>query len=888
METLVSLKTKPRLFALQFALFRIFGILFVLVACPMMGQVLAQKPLSENDYGLWSTLQVDQLSSKGTWVSYRMQYESGTDTLFVKNTNKSKQYIFVKGYDAHFKNDSYFTCLVEGKGLVIQNLDNGKQQVISDVVSYSLSDGNAYLILQCQNEVGATWIEIRSFDGVRKAKLDGVAHFVLSPNGTQVLCVTEGNEASVLLFDLKSLKQLLIAKAPFSEYSNLVWDMQGTSLAFIETQVDSDGNTTNSIVCYYSEKEKQLLKFESKVFADFPKGMEVAGNGSVALTISEDGQRVFFGMKTSKKRESSKNDVQVWNSNDTWLYPLKHKIDDWNVVAKVGMWLPLEHRFMALTTNEQPMLVLDGKQRHAITFNPSQNKTLGAYDDLMDFYIRDLESGTQKLFLPQHSNEVNHILVSPAGNYVLYFKNSDWYVYDIALDKHITITKDLPTSFVDSSNQYFGIEPSGAIGWTANDASVLLYDNYDIWKIQIGGSAERLTNGRAQKIKFRLYSEEGKGVIIPNYNGYSSTTIDLDKGLLLKTSCADDLSMGYFTWNAIKGTQPLVYGATMKDQLVKAQNSSTYVYREQYYDFPPMLVVRKDMNKPAKVLVESNAQHYHYLQSKSQLIRYTNSKGIPLKAALFYPAGYDATKKYPMIVSIYQLQSESIATYVNPSEYNSIGLNIAHFVSKGYFVLLPDIVYELGRAGSSATDCVVSATQAVIEKGLVDPKRIGLIGHSFGGYETNFIITQTDLFAAAIAGSGFTDLVNGYFSLGWNTGTPEFWRYEKQQVRIGKSFYEDKQAYVENSPIWHAENVTTPLFSWTGEQDKQVLYSQTIAYHLALRRLNKKNIMILYPNEAHSLEDKEHQKDLMHRIEDWFGYYLKDESPAGWIGEESK
>ncbi len=888
MKTFLGLHTQHYLFAPQIALFRLFGMLFVLVACPVKGQVLTQKKLTEKDYTLWSTLQIDQLSTKGTWVSYQNKYESGMDTLFVKHTQNNKQYFFAKGFDSHFKNDSYFTCLVVGKGLVIQDLDKGKQQVIAAVVSYSLSSGNDYLILQCQNELGATWVEIRNFEGRILAKLDGVSHYLLQPNGTHLICVIEGKEASVLLFDLKTMQQLEIIKSYTSEYSDVVWDKNGSSFAFIATVKESDANTKRSIVCYYVMKDKQLVKFESSMFADFPKDMQVQDNSNVALTISDDGLRVFFGMKSVLNHRFNKDDIQVWNSDDTWLYPIMNKIDHWNTVAKVGVWFPMEHRFQSLTSNELPMFFLDGKQTHGITYNPSQNKTLGAYDDLMDFYITDLQSGSRKLFLPQQSNEVNRVLVSPAGKYVLYFKNKDWYVYDIGLDKHINITKDVPTSFVNSTNHYFEIEPSGALGWTANDAAVLLYDDYDIWKVQIGKTAQRLTKGREQKIQFRLYTEDKNSIIIPNFNGYSSQEISLDKGLLLTASCEDTMSHGYSTWDVIKGTQPLVYGVTMSDQLVKAENSLTYVYREQYYDFPPMLMVQKASHKPSKVLVESNTQHYQYLQSKSQLIRYTNSKGTPLKAALFYPAGYDSSKKYPMIVSIYQRQSENIATYVNPTEYNSIGFNIAHFVSKGYFVLLPDIDYELGAAGKSATDCVVAATTAVIEKGLVDPKRIGLIGHSFGGYETNFIITQTNLFAAAISGSGFTDLVSGYFSVGWNKGTPEFWRYEKQQVRIGKSFYEDKQAYVNNSPIWQAEKVQTPLFSWTGEQDKQVQSTQTISYHLALRRLNKKNIMVIYPNETHALEDKEHQKDLMHRIEDWFGYYLKKEPPKGWIGEGMK
>jgi dipeptidyl aminopeptidase/acylaminoacyl peptidase len=117
------------------------------------------------------------------------------------------------------------------------------------------------------------------------------------------------------------------------------------------------------------------------------------------------------------------------------------------------------------------------------------------------------------------------------------------------------------------------------------------------------------------------------------------------------------------------------------------------------------------------------------------------------------------------------------------------------------------------------------------------------------------------------------------------SGLPEIWRFEEQQWRMGKSLFEDKKAYEDNSPITYVDKIKTPVLIWTGEEDRQVHYHQSIAFYLALRRLKKEVIMMIYPGESHALLKKENQKDLTHRVEDWFGYYLKGESPKNWITE---
>jgi dipeptidyl aminopeptidase/acylaminoacyl peptidase len=259
-----------------------------------------------------------------------------------------------------------------------------------------------------------------------------------------------------------------------------------------------------------------------------------------------------------------------------------------------------------------------------------------------------------------------------------------------------------------------------------------------------------------------------------------------------------------------------------------------------------------------------------------------------LKGVLLYPSDYDKEKKYPMVVHIYQTKSGELHQYVNPSQYNEEGFNSTNYTLNGYFVLLPDIIYELGNPGPSATECVLAAVKKVTDLGFVDPEKIGLTGHSFGGYETDFIITQTDVFSAAISGAGISDTIAWYFSMGKDIEAPQAWRFENQQFRMGKTFYEDKQSYFRNSPILNAVNVTTPLLQWCGKADSAVTWEQSVAFYIALRRLQKKNMLLVYPDESHAISKKINQQDLTLRVQQWFDYYLKKQPPAMWISEGTK
>ena len=148
---------------------------------------------------------------------------------------------------------------------------------------------------------------------------------------------------------------------------------------------------------------------------------------------------------------------------------------------------------------------------------------------------------------------------------------------------------------------------------------------------------------------------------------------------------------------------------------------------------------------------DANPQQKDYSWGTVKLVRWRSSDGIPLKGLLYKPENFDSTRQYPMVVYFYEQRSQNLHSYVPPNGRNVI--NSTHYISNGYLVFEPDIAYQTGYPGPSALKSIVPGVHALLARGFVDPKRLGIQGQSWGGYQTAYIITQTSLFAAAMTGA---------------------------------------------------------------------------------------------------------------------------------------
>ena len=280
-------------------------------------------------------------------------------------------------------------------------------------------------------------------------------------------------------------------------------------------------------------------------------------------------------------------------------------------------------------------------------------------------------------------------------------------------------------------------------------------------------------------------------------------------------------------------------------------------------------------------MTDTNPFAGQYAWGHSELIEYKSPKGERLQGALFYPANYEKGKQYPLIVHIYERESDFLHRYFPVSERSPY--SEAVWTANGYFVLMPDIVFRPRDPGLSVLECVTAATKKTIESGMIDPKRVGLVGHSWGGFGTAFVMTQTDLFAAGVAGGPLTNLVSSYGEIYWNTGQPETGHAEVGQERLDVPLWEDPQAYMRNSAVFHVNKMKGALLLAVGDKDGASDWHQDIEMYNLARRAGKQCVMLVYPGENHSLAVKANQIDYHDRILDWFGHYLQGGKAPAWI-----
>ena len=350
------------------------------------------------------------------------------------------------------------------------------------------------------------------------------------------------------------------------------------------------------------------------------------------------------------------------------------------------------------------------------------------------------------------------------------------------------------------------------------------------------------------------------------------------ENLLLQAQ--DPATLGYllFSYSDSKGLARVAANNATIRSLKRARDKECYYLVEESYELPPQLV-RIDTAMTKAVIYKTNPQQQDYLWGYSRLIQYNANGKTGLKGALFYPAGYDPRKSYPMVVYIYETLSQRLHRYVPPGLKLYEGFNVTNYTTGGYFVLMPDIAYTLNTPGRSALNCVLAASEKTLETASVDRDRIALMGHSYGGFETCYIISQTDFFKTAVAGAAPVDLLSFY--LGRDaSGVSNMQRFNNGQFRNRLPFL--SKEFLKESPLHNAASINTPLLLWAGEKDRLVDPSHSLKLYSALWRLKKESALLLYANEQHVIEEPKRQVDLYRKVREWLDHYLKDGPKPKW------
>ena len=585
--------------------------------------------------------------------------------------------------------------------------------------------------------------------------------------------------------------------------------------------------------------------------------------------------------KTLRDTLQEKSNVEVWHTKDTEIMPLQKKqaSSQKNPSRKAIWWLGKES-IVQLGNDLTERIEITRKGNRAIGIDRTPHKETAMFGPrLQDVYKIDAKTGEREKIL----EGLKYVLSkSPDGRHLLYMRDGQLWSRDLESNQDVHLGKDLDVQFSDEEDDTLAVEkrPYGQGIWLKDSSAFLMYDRYDLWLISPNGSSiTKMTNGRNDRIRHRLsqanFLKDNDGLLEPDQQLYLALYGDRTK------------KSGYGKLEAIRSKKPvevLVWEDKMISSLTRAKNVDRYLFSiESGNDSPDIYVSGPNLAR-RKQISKTNLFQKQFYWGRTELIDFENKNGVKLQGSLRYPANYRAGKKYPMIVYIYEKRSQGLHRYEVPSEKHPY--NPAVFSAEGYFVFQPDIVYRPQEPGISALECVVPAVEQVLKTGMVDKEKVGLVGHSWGAYQTAFIVTRSDLFAAGVAGAPLTNMMSMSVSVYWNSGQTNAAIFTQSQGRMDKPFWQDPENYIRNSPIHGLDDLNTPLLIAFGDKDGAVDWGQGVQMYNAARWAGKENlVMLVYPGENHSLRKEENMVDYHYRVREWFDTHVKGHEAPKWITE---
>jgi dipeptidyl aminopeptidase/acylaminoacyl peptidase len=899
----------------------------------------ALPPPTPADFGQWERLAAagdrGGLSPDGRWLAYAINRTNGDNDLRVVNVADGTTKTVAFGATPAFSADSKWVAIAAGvseaqqdklrkdkkpyhRKLTLINLASGEQTTIDNVESFAFSADGRQLLMRRYGperananradgeappaaaadpeETPGVTVVVRSLGDGRDTTFGNVGESAWQTKGRLLAFTIAAEDRTgngVQVFDPASAS-LRVVDSASARFVGLTWRKDADDLVVLRS-VPPDKSDRREGAAWSIEAWTGVgTPAEKRHLYDAPADAGRKGYERVIAfrhpLWSEDGAVVFVGAgpwtgkgtkdgkETKDTKEQEADDrptVDVWHAKDVDVMPKQ----------KIGAARDRQRSLLAAWPVDAATLTLLGRDffetvtplkaknlAYAVSWTASAlDRSWGRFGG-STLSLVDVATGERTVA----GNPVDDRFVrgSPEGKYVIYYDHGQIYTVDTTRRTVAQISKGAATSFADEESDSTDVQRPwfGVAGWTTGDRDVLVYDKYDVWKLAADGSkATRLTSGAAEQIEYRVASLDP-----------DATAIDLAKPMYLEMFGKLSKKSGYARlMPGAAAPERLVWLDESVTRLAKAKAADTYAYVVQSFQDSPDAFVGGAALANMKQVTATNAFQSKYAWGRAELVEFTSEKGQKLQGVLRYPAGYEAGKTYPMIVYVYEKLSDGLHRYVAPSEREYY--NVTSFTSAGYFEFEPDIVFRPREPGLSVVECVRPAVAAVVAKGAVDARRIGMIGHSWGGFDTAFMSTHTDLFAAAVAGAPITDLVSNYGSHHFSSGIAETDHIETGQQRMQVPVYEDLGAYTRNSAVFGVATMTTPLLIEVGDADGTVFWHQGVELYNAARRAKKDVVLLVYGGEDHGLRQRPNQIDYHRRIMEWFGHYLKGEPAAPWM-----
>ncbi|MBR9727330.1 S9 family peptidase [Shewanella intestini] len=802
--------------------------------------------------------------------------KSLTNNLIVLNTQNGRQTEFKRVKHAEFSLDGKFIA-IEFEPLDNQDTDSETDKPVKEIEEADI--GNGLSLIQLAND--------------KRIDFDHVTQWVFDDKSTAFSAAindTTTNLHQVKWVDLTTQKQTVVFDSNTLQVGHIAISTLAQKLAF--TVGDSQA------LRWGREYQLKLVDLNNNKLITLPNTKEWTLNQYSSLTFSNDGERLFFGRVPSVKPQQqiaqykTKADVvdrniivgqrnlRVWHGDDPKIKP--QEVKEYNKQLK-HTYLAVLHiqanRIVQLATKAIPDVNMGQQKRYLLASSnlPYQKMTTwaGFYRDV---YLIDLNTGNHNLVLAQQSSYAMPTL-SPHAKFVAYYKQGDVFLYDISNNRKHNLTHNLSVSFANEDHDYPSLAPGYGFGpWVEDDSGIVVYDKFDTWQFNTTShTGFMLTNGkgRQQNIEFRLSGLVNK----PN----TQTTLKQGETLLLKgyshSTKADNF---YLAKEDESGVKAVLETQSKLKVAARASDNQTIVYTQQRYDQYPDLKVA-NLTSPAKAIqiTELDKQRDGFAWGQSELVHWRDGDGKKTDGVLIKPTNYQQGKQYPVLVYFYRFMSDRLHAF--PDMKINHRPNFAWYADNGYAIFLPDIRFEVGYPGQSAVKGLTSGVQKIIDLGIADPDAIGIQGHSWGGYQTAFAVTQTDIFKAAVSGAPVSNMTSAYSGIRHGSGLARQFQYETGQSRIGESLFKSPQKYIENSPIFYAERIHTPMMIMFGDKDDAVPWEQGIEMYLAMRRAGKDVVLLQYQDEPHHLKKYPNKLDYSIRMMEYFEHYLKGKPAPKWL-----
>ncbi len=891
----------------------------------MTSQILVnaqKKIMSPKTYDIWNKIEKVQISNNGDWITYVLKPGRGDQTLYLYNTRDYSSVSFDRGHDARFDTDNLFMAYKVGPAfdtiqtlkrqkkkkedfpkdtLIIYSLVDQVIESIPDIKEYKLPEEQGGMIAvrlnDRDNKKDTTLIKkedsnnggllmVRDYHRDTLYQFSYTKDYMWTESANKMLVHGLGpdttNHPSVVLFDF-DLRQSDTLYNEEGKYSKFSLSKEGDAVGFLADR-DTTKEKVRPMELFLWKKDKGMAKPIAHPKSSFlPKDWMI--NHASDIVFSDNGERLYFGIRPMPPEEDTmtieedKAVVEVWNYKDPLLYTQQ------NVNAKresersyAVLYDMATGRFHQISDLADSEFSLDTKHtsRYLLTYDEKPYQQYLSWEGYIfrDIYLSDIKTGKKKKVL---SKVQGFPRMSPSEKYIYWYDRVDtsWVTYEVTTGIKKAVTQG---SFYDELNDRpMPPYPSGFLHWIDDDRWMLIYDHYDVWKVDPTGQKESInvTQGRQANMRYRYVRLDDDIRQLP----WDTTILLKSFDDINKTSGYASLHLGT---NIVKSIEHGPYNYTTR--ITKAKESDDIIFTKQNFQtFPNLIHASKDFDSQ-KVVTDANPQQSEYRWGNIELVEWEDYNGNMVKGLLLKPDDFDPAKKYPMIVNFYEKSSNRLYNHSAPEPHRST-INYSYYVNKGYIIFNPDIKYQNGYPGQSCYDAVMSGVEAMIDKGYIDKERIGVQGHSWGGYQIAHLVTKTDMFRCAEAGAPVVNMVSAYGGIRWRTGMSRMFQYERTQSRLGATLWEKPELYLENSPIFNVDKINTPVLILHNDKDGAVPWYQGIEFFVAMRRLGKPAWLLNYNEEPHWPIKRPNRIDFNIRMEQFFDHYLMDKPMPEWMSK---